>query len=86
MISIAELIREVSSIKLTSDELATMVTAAEHAIAMNSVTIATLVVGSRSGQDAVASVNIAAKSLSDAAASVRTLSKTCDDCIANLSK
>ena len=86
MLSIEELIREVSSIKLTSDELAVMVGAAGQTLSRNVVSIATLVKGSRSGQDAVTSVNIAAKSLIDAASSIKTLSRTCDECIANLSK
>ena len=86
MLSIEELIREVSSIKLTSDELAVMVGAAGQTLSRNVVSIAALVKGSRSGQDAVTSVNIAAKSLIDAASSIKTLSRTCDECIANLSK
>ena len=86
MLSIEELIREVSSIKLMSDELAMMVGAAGQGLTQNAVSVAMLVKGSRSGQDAVASVNIAIKSLGDAASSIKTLSRTCDDCIANLSK
>jgi len=86
MLSIQELIREVSTIKQTSDELSVMVGGAGQSLSQNAVTISTLVIGSRSGQDAVASVNVAIKALGDAATSIKTLSRTCDDCIANLSK
>jgi len=86
MLSIEEIIREVSSIKVTSEELATMVGAASQALSHNASSIGVLVKGSRSGQEAVASVNIAAKSLGDAAVSIKALSRTCDDCVANLAK
>ena len=86
MLSIQELIREVHSIKQTSDELSVMVGGAGQTLSQNVITISTLVIGSRSGQDAVASVNVAISALGDAATSIKILGRTCDDCIANLSE
>lgn len=86
MLSIDELIREVSSIKVSSDQLATMVGAANVSMANQSGMIANLVQGSRTGQDAVMALNVASRSMAEAASSMKTLSRTCDDCVANLSK
>ena len=84
--SIEELIREVSAIKAISDELASMVGAANVQLATNSSAIATMVRGSRTGQEAVMALGTATRSLADAASSMKALSRTCDSCIASLSK
>ncbi len=86
MLSIDELIREVSSIKVDSDQLSTMIASAGTSLSSQSNTLAGLVRGSRTGQDAVMALSVAARSMSNAAASMKTLSRTCDQCVANLSK
>jgi len=86
MISIDELIKEVSFLKISSEQLSTMFSAAEQNLQGSTNTISALVRGSRTGQDAVASLSVASKSLLDAAASIKTLGRTCDKCIAQLSK
>lgn len=86
MPSIAEVITEVTSLKATSEQLSMMFRGAGQDIQKSTRVIAELVKGSRTGQDAVASLSVASKSLLDAAASVLTLSNSCDECIAELSK
>lgn len=86
MLSIDELIREVSSIKVDSDQLSTMIASAGTSLSTQSNTISGLVRGSRTGQEAVMALSVASRSMSNAAASMKTLSRTCDECVANLSK
>ena len=86
MVSIDELIREVSSLKMLSEQLSTMFSGAGQNLQESTNAIAALVRGSRTGQDAVASLGVASKSLLDAAASITTLGRTCDECVAQLSK
>ena len=86
MPSIEDLIREVSSIKVSSDELAMIVGAANMSLASQSANIAAIVRGSRTGQEAVMALSMAARGLADAASSMKALSRTCDTCIQNLSK
>lgn len=86
MESIQELIREVMSIKQTSDQLSQMVGSANISLASQSSMIANLVQGSRTGQEAVMSLSVTARSLADAASAMKALSRSCDECIANLSK
>ena len=86
MISVEELIKEVSSLKMSSEQLSTMFSGAGQALQGSTNAISALVRGSRTGQEAVASLSIASKSLIDAAASVKTLERTCDECVAQLSK
>ncbi|MBQ2695094.1 hypothetical protein IJG04_00425 [Candidatus Saccharibacteria bacterium] len=85
MASVQELIREVQSIKASSDQLANMVGAANTSLATQSSSIAHLVQGSRTGQDAVMALSVASRSLSAAASSIKALSRSCDDCIRDLS-
>ena len=84
--SIDEIIREVSSIKMTSDQLSVMVGAANSALANQSSRIASLVKGSQSGQDAVMALSVAARALADAASSMRAVSRACEESISTLSK
>lgn len=86
MISIEELIKEVSSIKVTSDQISIMMGTAGQNMQSSSASIAALVRGSRTGEEAVASLSIAARSVSEAAVSIRALSRTCDECVAHLSR
>lgn len=86
MPSIQEVIREVSSIKASSEQLSNMVGAANQSLSEQSSIIANLVQGSRTGQDAVMALSVAARSLADAASSMRTLSRSCDDCLKDLSR
>ena len=86
MISIDELIREVSALKMSSEQLSTMFSGAGQNLQGSTNAISAIVRGSRTGQEAVASLGVASKSLLDAAASIKTLSRTCDECIANLAK
>ena len=86
MISVDELIREVSSLKQSSEQLSAMFSGAGQNLQDKTNAIAALVRGSRTGQDAVASLGVASKSLLDAAASITTLGRTCDECVARLSK
>lgn len=84
--SIEELIQEVSGIKVSSDELSTRVSAAGTDLTNQSNVIASLVRGSRTGQEAVMALSVAARAVSIAAASMKKLSRTCDECITNLAK
>lgn len=86
MLSVQELIREVSAIKASSEQLSSMVGAANISLATQSSSIANLVQGSRTGQDAVMALSVAARSLADAASSMKSLSRSCDSCINDLSK
>ena len=86
MVSIQELIQEVTAIKQQSEELSTMVAAANVALTQRGSEISSLVMGSRTGQEAVMALGVAARSTSQAAAAMRTLGRTCDDCIRELSK
>ena len=86
MISIDELIKEVASLKMSSEQLGFMFSGAGQNLLSSTNSISAIVRGSRTGQDAVASMSIASKSLLDAAASVKTLERTCDEFIAQLSK
>ena len=86
MISIEELIKEVSSLKMSSEQLSYMLSQSGNDLHNQTNYISNLVRGSRSGMDAVTSLNVASKSLLDAAASTKTLERTCDECVAQLSK
>lgn len=86
MASINELISEVYSLKVSSEELSEMLAYAGSNLQDNMHSIAALVTGSRTGMEAVSSLGIASKSLLDSAASIRTLGRTCEDCAAQLSK
>lgn len=86
MPSIEDLIREVSVIKVSSDDLALVVGAANQQLASQSANIAAFVRGSRTGQEAVMALSVASRGLADAASSMKALSRTCDTCIQNLSK
>ena len=86
MPSIEELIREVSSIKVASDDLAMFVGASNTRLASQSAQIAAIVQGSKTGQEAVMALSVAARGLADAASSMKALSRTCDSCISNLAK
>lgn len=86
MLSYQELIGEVYNIKVKSEELSSMVAAANVNLSSQVSIIANIVRGSHTGQDAVMSLGVAVRSLSEASAVMKTLSRTCDDCINNLSK
>ena len=86
MPSIDELVREVSSIKVSSNDLAMLVGAANQQMAGHSANIAAIVRGSQSGEEAVMALSVAARGLANAASSMMTLSRTCDNCIRNLTK
>ena len=84
--SVEEIVREVSSLKMSSGQLAIMFSSAGQSLQGSTNQIASIVRGSRSGQEAVAALGIATKSLLDAAASISTMERSCDDCIAQLSR
>ena len=86
MVSMNELIGEVYSLKVSSEELSEMLAYAGSNLQDNMHAIAALVAGSRTGMDAVSSLGIASKSILDSAASIKTLGRMCDDCIAQMSK
>ena len=86
MASVNELISEVQSLKVSSEELSEMLAYAGSNLQNNMQAIASLVAGSRTGMEAVSSLGVASKSLLDSAASIKTLGRTCDDCVAHLSK
>ena len=86
MVSMNELISEVSLLKVSSEELSEMLAYAGSNLQDNMHAIAALVTGSRTGMEAVTSLGIASKALLDSAASIRTLGRTCDDCVSHLSK
>ncbi len=86
MASIQELLQEVSSIKASSEQLVTMVGEANQSLATQSSQIASLVQGSRTGQEAVMALGVAVRSLADAASSMSTLSNSCDNCLRDLSR
>ncbi len=86
MISYEELIKEVSLLKVSSEELSIMFSAAAQELQGSTNAITAIVRGSRSGEEAVTSLSVACRSLLDAAAAVKTLERTCDECVAQLSK
>ena len=86
MLSIDEIIREVSSIKVSSDELSSYIANTSMTLSGQTSNIAALVRGSRTGQDAVMALTTAARGLTDAASSMRALSRISENCLHNLSK
>lgn len=86
MISVDGLIKEVSSLKVSSEQLSFLLSAAGQELQSSTNMISTIVQGSRTGQDAVVSLGAASKSLLDASASIKTLERTCDECVAILSR
>ena len=87
MASFDELMREITSLKQSSEELSTMIKYAGDELNNNSTTIMAL--GGRiseSGRRAASAVGVASRSLLQASASMLTLSHTCDECVAQLSK
>jgi len=86
MASVQELVSEITALKNTSEELSNMLSYAGTGLQDNISAIVSVVMGSRSGQEAVMSLSVASKSVLDSAASIRTLGRSCDECIAELSK
>ena len=86
MISIDELIKEIYSLKQSSEQLSTMFSYGGQNLHNNTAIITNLVRGSMTGQEAAFSLSVASQSLLAASATIKTLSRTCDNCIANLSK
>ena len=86
MLSIQELVEEISSIKQQSQQLAAAVEAANQELGRHGVQIAGLVRGSRTGQDAVSAVHSASQALAKAGMSITALDRSCDACIQNLRK
>lgn len=86
MPSIEEIIREVVTIKNSSEELAQLIGSASRQLGQDAQKIAALVQGSATGMQAVSAVSMATHSLADAATSLKTLCRTCDDCAQNLAK
>ncbi len=84
MASIQELIGEVQNIKNMSEELSTMVAAANQNLANQGSVIANLVRGSQTGQEAVMALAAVNRTLGDAAVSMRALGRTCDTCLQQL--
>ena len=85
-ISTQELIGKVSGLKLTSEQLSTMISSAAQSLVKSTTQIGALTQGSQSGGQARDSVNVASRSLSDAAASLQALGRACDDFIQNAAK
>ena len=86
MATYQELIGEVHYIKQMSEELSTMVAAANQNLANQSAVISNLVRGSQTGQEAAMALAAVNHTLGAAAASMRTLGRTCDTCLQNLTK
>lgn len=86
MVSIQELINEVSSIKRQSEQLTAVVGAANQELGRHTMAVGALVQGSRTGQNAVQALHIASRALSGAGASMAALSRTCGTYIQNLRK
>lgn len=86
MISIDELIKELYSLKQSSEQLSTMFSYGGQNLNNSTAVITNLVRGSVTGQEAAFSLSIASRSLLEASATILTLSRTCDNCISNLSK
>ena len=86
MLSIQEILNEVSAVKQSSEKIANDVGAANIELASQSSIISSFVQGSRMGQESVMALSVASRSLADAVSSIKMLSKTCEICIAELSK
>ena len=86
MLSIQELIEEISSVRQQSQQLAAAVGAANQELGQHSAQIAGLVQGSRTGQDALRALQLASRALADAGMSMTVLGRSCDDCVRNLRK
>lgn len=86
MPSIEELVREVSSIKVSSDELSSYIANANVILSTQSTGIAALVRGSQTGQEAVMALSVATRGLADAASSMKALSRISENCVHNLTK
>lgn len=86
MASIQEIIKEITAIRKKSDDLAISVGLANVNLSNESAVIASIVQGSRTGQEAVMTLSVASRSLANAASSMKALSRTCDECVSNLSK
>ena len=86
MISYEEMIQEVSSLKVSSDQLSTMFRYACDELNQNYRHISAVVKGSHTGQEAVISLEAAIRSLQEAVVSINVLSRTCDECVSQLSR
>ena len=85
-ISKGEIIREISSLKLDTEEKSAMIAASASALEEECGYINALGEGSESGVQATQAMIGAIHSLRDAAAVMLSLSRACTDCIASLSK
>lgn len=86
MTSIQDIVNTVHSIRTTSEQLAAMSGSVSQSLQQKGNEIANIVRGSRTGVEAVQTINIASRSLMNAATSMQALCRTCDSCIKNLSK
>ena len=86
MLSVQEIIREVTTIKESSERLIQTVGVANIDLATHASQLTNLVQGSHTGQDSVMALSVASRSLADAISSMKQLSKTCEGCISELSK
>jgi len=86
MASNQELLGKVAGLKVTSDELATMIGGQSQQLVKMTARIAMLTQGSQSGGQAVAQLNVASKALMDSALSLKALGRASDEYIANLRK
>lgn len=86
MISVQEIISEVTGIKNSSNSLALIVEDAANGLSRQANMIQALVRGSNSGQMAVMAVMDASNALKNAAGAMSILSTTCDECIARLAE
>ena len=87
MASFDDLMREITSLKHSSEELSTMIKYAGDELNNYSAVIMSL--GGRiseSGRRADSAVGVASRSLLEASASMLTLSRTCDECVNQLTK
>lgn len=86
MISVQEIISEITGVKDSSDKLLQNVSNAGTGLCRQADMIQALVRGSNTGQMAVMAVYDAANALKTAAGSISALSVTCNECIDRLAE
>ena len=86
MTSIQALVGNLQGLKMTGDQLSTMVAGSADVLGQQSQQVMSIVQGSATGRQAVGAIANASRALRDAASAMLSLGRSCDDCIRNLQK
>lgn len=86
MASVEQIIKEVSALKASSEQLSQMISVSAQELGASANAVAALVRGSRTGADAAQALSASTQALLKSAASMITLGRTCEKCVQSMSK